>query len=123
MPRVPLTDNRMADGFRVTATPLNKLSESCTTIDELLHRPEAVQSKELGSKRAARKTALGAEKLVEHRRVDDLLDWIAANTRYDVSEARRNKPDISFCDFGEHLDYEHKDLVVESILRGPLRQG
>jgi len=35
-----------------------------------------------------------------------------------VSEARRHKPTVSFCNFGDDLDYEHKHLVVESQFRG-----
>lgn len=95
-----------------------RLAEACASIEDLIARPLETVSEKLGSKPVARKTAAGAEKLVADRLVDELLDWIAANTRYDVSKARQSKPTISFCDFGEHLDYEHKDLVVESIFRG-----
>jgi hypothetical protein len=96
----------------------DRLGEACASIEELIARPLEVVSEKLGSKPIARQTAAGAEKLVEDQLVDELFDWIAANTRYDVSEARQRKPTISFCDFGEKLDYEHKDLIVESIFRG-----
>lgn len=110
--------NSVLTALPVAQAAPERLAEACAIIDELIAHPLGISSGKFGSKSALRKTAVGAKQLVADQLVDNLLDWIAANTRYDVSEARRNKPAISFCDFGEHLDYEHKDLVVESIFRG-----
>jgi len=94
------------------------LDRVCTTLADLLSRPVDATSETLGSALVARVTAAGAAKLVEDRLIDDLLDWIAASTSYDVSKARWNKPSVSFCKFGDHLDLEHKDFVVETEFRG-----
>ncbi len=94
------------------------LDQVCAGVPDLLSRPADAMSKTLGSPHVAKATAIGAAKLVEDRLIDSLLDWIAANTDYDVSQTRREKPSVSFCDFADHLDYEDKDIIVETEFRG-----
>lgn len=46
----------------------------------------------------------------------DLLDWIAANTVYDVTETRAALPWIAFCAPGDVLSYEGAPVLVDPHL-------
>ena len=48
--------------------------------------------------------------------VEQLLRWIGAHTRYDVSLALADPPRITYCSLGMTIDYEDRDLVVERPL-------
>ena len=50
--------------------------------------------------------------------VDDLLDWIAEATDYDVADARANPPDITFCSVGDVIPYETDHVLVNDTLSG-----
>ena len=50
--------------------------------------------------------------------VDTLLDWIAAQTDYDVSAVRADPPAITFCETGDLIEYEDIAVHVGSGLHG-----
>lgn len=49
--------------------------------------------------------------------VGELVGWIALHTMYDVSATWRDPPRIVFCEVGETIDYEGRDLLVDPALR------
>jgi hypothetical protein len=102
----------------VPAQSFPVLDARCVNVQEVLNAPLESVSRQLGSVETAVKTASHVTQDGLASLIDELLNWIAGNTNYDVSEARRHKPNVSFCNFGDHLDYEHKNLIVESQFRG-----
>ena len=71
---------------------------------------------ELVSPSPSGKKDAGNEKRVSNNLVLELLDWIEANSIYDVSAIRRNPPKISFCRGQEMIRYEGKEILVDDIL-------
>jgi hypothetical protein len=49
--------------------------------------------------------------------MEDLLDWIEAETDYDTAPARAALPVISFCETGEVIAYDGDDMMVDAGLR------
>ena len=49
--------------------------------------------------------------------VRELATWIAWHTDYDTAPATRDPPSIAFCEAGEIIRYEGKDLIVDAQLR------
>lgn len=47
---------------------------------------------------------------------NELIAWIAINTSYDLSVVYNDPPTISFCQTGELIEYEHKELLVDTPL-------
>jgi len=49
--------------------------------------------------------------------IEELVDWIGAETAYDIAPTRADPPAVTFCAQGEVIDYEGADLLVEPDLR------
>ncbi|WP_137701234.1 DUF6647 family protein [Marimonas lutisalis] len=47
---------------------------------------------------------------------DALIGWIALHTDYDVTRSYYDPPAVSFCDVGETVPYEGRELIVEDML-------
>lgn len=56
--------------------------------------------------------------LPSERLVLDLVDWIDANTGFDVSKTRKAPPAVEFHIPGETIDYEGRDIVIDPRIRG-----
>jgi hypothetical protein len=56
--------------------------------------------------------------LVPAKLVGTLLDWIAAETGYDVTPVRDDPPEITFCAVGDLIEYEDIAVHVGSDLHG-----
>lgn len=50
--------------------------------------------------------------------VQELLDWIAANSDYDTAQSQADPPEVVFCDAGDAIDYAGADTLVEPGERG-----
>lgn len=50
--------------------------------------------------------------------VSGLLEWIGANSEYDVSASLANPPTVRFCEAGSQLAYEGKAIHFHSRLNG-----
>lgn len=50
--------------------------------------------------------------------VADLLDWIAAETAYEVSAIRDDPPAVTFCDRGDAIFYEDLEVLVGDDIFG-----
>lgn len=50
--------------------------------------------------------------------VADLLDWIAAETAYDVAPIRADPPAVTFCDRGDAIFYEDLEVLVGDDIFG-----
>ncbi len=55
--------------------------------------------------------------VVTERLLDDLTGWIALHTGYDVSVTYRDPPLITFCDIGDTVTYEGREILVDEALR------
>jgi hypothetical protein len=49
--------------------------------------------------------------------LDELIGWIAIHTSYDVSKTYRDPPAISFCEVGDVVPYEDRDILIDESLR------
>ena len=49
--------------------------------------------------------------------IRELTTWIAAKTDYDTALTMRDPPVVTFCDTGETIRYEGKDIIVDAQLR------
>jgi hypothetical protein len=56
--------------------------------------------------------------LVSEASIGELIDWIEANTGYDVSRVRSNPPVIESCVTGELIDYAHEATIVDEGING-----
>jgi len=50
--------------------------------------------------------------------INELLDWIAEATDYDLGDARINPPAITFCSTGDIIPYETDHVLVNDTLSG-----
>ncbi len=49
--------------------------------------------------------------------IRELTTWIASKTDYDTAPTMRDPPVVTFCDTGETIRYEGKDVIVDAQLR------
>lgn len=55
--------------------------------------------------------------LVTKAILDELVGWIAIHTSYDVSVTYRNPPTITFCEVGDTVEYEDRNILIDETLR------
>jgi hypothetical protein len=47
-----------------------------------------------------------------------LIEWIGDNSDYDVCEFLEDPPDITFCECGETIRYEGREIIVHESVKG-----
>lgn len=58
-----------------------------------------------------------AHPVVTEEIFDELVGWIALHTTYDVSMTYRDPPEVTFCDIGDTVSYEDREILIDETLR------
>ena len=55
--------------------------------------------------------------VVSREILDQLVGWIAIHTSYDVSVTYRTPPAVTFCEVGDTVPYEDRNILIDETLR------